>query len=94
MLSTGRAGNKARVNHLGLLFLSLKLAFELFQIELFTSATPLRDLELPDFTEPSCISGLQSQQEEQPAFWLPRKLRSPRKSDETFECARVCSSTV
>lgn len=72
-----------------------KETFELFQTELFSSLLhQYKNWELPYSTEPGCISGLQSQQEEQPAFWLPRKLCSPRKSDETFECAQACSSTV
>lgn len=88
MRSTGRE------HHLGLIFISRKTS-ELFQIELFPSLLhQYKNCELPYFTEPSCISGLQSQQEEQPAFWLPWKLCSPRKSDETFECAQACLPTV
>lgn len=88
MLSTGRE------HQLGLIFIFRK-TFELFQSELFPSLLhQYKNCELPYFIEPSCISGLQSQQEEQPAFWLPWKLCSPRKSDETFECAQACSSTV
>lgn len=88
MLSTGRE------HHLGLIFISRK-TFELFQTEHFPSLLHhYKNCELPYGAEPGCISGLQSQQEEQPAFWLPWKLCSPRKSDETFECTQACSSTV
>lgn len=59
MLSTGTE------HHLGLILTSRK-TFELFQTELFPSLVHhYKACELPYCAEPGCISGLQSQQEEQ-----------------------------